>query len=141
MLAHTFVMDTYKNDKEADNKNNYATLLDAYAVFKYHKLRFKPVKEFYYTSYGYVILGILIEKVLGLSYEAYMQTDIWDKAKMANTRIEKPEVKQEHTTTLYLRVRKGKIKEAKTINLSNRIPAGGFYSTTNNLINSEDLNQ
>ncbi len=134
LLAHTSGMDAYKKDKEADNKNNYATLLDAYAVFKDRKLRFEPGTEFYYTSYGYVVLGILIEKISGLSYEAYMQTHIWDKAKMTNTGIEKPDVKREHATTLYHRDRKGKIKEAKPINLSNRTPAGGFYSTANDLI-------
>ncbi len=134
LLAHTSGMAAYKNDKEADNKNNYWTLLDAYAVFKDRKLRFEPGTQFYYTSYGYVVLGILIEKVSGLSYETYMQTNIWDKANMTNTGIEKTDLKREHATVLYHRDRKGKIKEAKTINLSNRTPAGGFYSTTNDLI-------
>ena len=134
LLAHTSGIGAYKNDREADNKINYASLLDVYDIFKDRKLRFEPGKEFYYTSYGYIVLGILIEKVSNLSYETYMQANIWDKANMTNTGIEKPEVKRENATTLYHRDRKGKIKKAKTINLSNRTPAGGFYSTTNDLI-------
>jgi len=134
ILSHTSGIGAYKNDKEAENKVNYTSLLDAYDVFKNRKLRFEPGTEFYYTSYGYVVLGILIEKVSGLSYEAYMQKHIWDKAEMTHTGIEKPELKRENATSLYHRDRKGKIKEAKTNNLSNRTPAGGFYSTTNDLI-------
>jgi CubicO group peptidase (beta-lactamase class C family) len=134
LLSHTSGMDAYKNNKEAENKTNYKTLLDAYDVFKDRKLRFDPGTEFYYTSYGYVVLGILIEKVSGLTYETYMQTHIWDKLKMTNTGIEKPEINRENATMLYHRDRKGKIKIAKTNNLSNRIPAGGFYSTTKDLM-------
>ena len=134
LLSHTSGMDAYKNDREAENKINYVTLADAYDVFKDRKLRFEPGAEFYYTSYGYVVLGMLIENVSGLPYESYMQKYIWDALDMTNTGIEKPETKREKATVLYHRDRKGKIKEAKINNLSNRIPAGGFYSTTNDLM-------
>jgi len=134
LLSHTSGMDAYKNNKEAENKINYATLSDAYDLFKNRKLRFEPGTQFYYTSYGYVVLGMLIENVSGLSYEAYMQKNIWDRIDMNNTGIEKPEVKREKATVLYHRDRKGKIKEAKVNNLSNRIPAGGLYSTPNDII-------
>ncbi|WP_296382004.1 serine hydrolase domain-containing protein [Winogradskyella sp.] len=134
LLAHTSGIGAYKNDREVENKINFTSLLDAYDVFKDRKLHFQPGTEFYYTSYGYVVLGILIEKVSGLSYEAYMQKHIWDKANMTNTGIERLEAKRENATTLYHRDRKGKIKEAKVNNLSNRTPAGGFYSTVNDLV-------
>jgi len=134
LLSHTSGISAYKNGKEADNKINYNSLLDAYEIFKNRKLRFEPGTEFYYTSYGYVVLGILIEKVSDLSYETYMQKYIWDKVEMNNTGIEKLEDKQDNPTIFYHRDNKGRIKKAKTINLSNRIPAGGLYSTTNDLI-------
>ncbi len=134
ILSHTSGIGAYKNDREAENKISYESLLDAYDVFKDRKLRFEPGTEFYYTSYGYVVLGILIEKVSGLSFETYIQKHIWDKVEMTKTGIEKPEIKRENATTLYHRDRKGKIKEAKINNLSNRTPAGGFYSTVNDLV-------
>lgn len=134
ILSHTSGISAYKNKKEGENKIIYTSLLDVYDVFKDRKLRFEPGTEFYYTSYGYVVLGILIEKISGLSYEAYMQKHIWDKAEMSHTGIEKPDVKRENATTLYQRDRKGNIKKAKTNNLTNRVPAGGFYSTVNDII-------
>lgn len=134
LLSHTSGINAYKNGKEADNKINYSSLLDVYDVFKNRKLRFDPGTEFYYTSYGYVVLGILIEKVSGLPYEDYMKKYIWDKADMHNTGIENLEEQQDNRTVFYHRDHKGRIKKAKTINLSNRIPAGGLYSTANDLI-------
>ncbi|BAO76718.1 serine hydrolase domain-containing protein [Winogradskyella sp. PG-2] len=138
LLSHTSGISAYKNGKEADNKINYSSLLDAYEVFKDRKLSFEPGTEFYYTTYGYVVLGILIEKVSNMSYEDYMQKHIWDKIEMTNTGIEKSDVKREKATTLYHRDRKGKIKRAKEINLSNRTPSGGLYSTANDLIKFEN---
>ncbi len=134
ILSHTSGIDAYKNSKETENKINYPTLLDAYGVFKNRELRFEPGTEFYYTTYGYVVLGILIEKVSGMSYENYMQKNIWDKAEMTRTGIEKQEVKRQKSATLYRRDRKGKIKTGKVNNLSNRIPGGVLYSTTSDLL-------
>ncbi|WP_422107772.1 serine hydrolase domain-containing protein [Winogradskyella sp.] len=134
LLSHTSGIDAYKNSKETENKINYPTLQDAYEVFKNRKLRFEPGTEFYYTTYGYVVLGLLIEKVSGLSYEDYMQKHIWDKVNMEHTGIENPEVKRENASILYRRDRKGNIKKSKVNNLSNRIPGGGFYSTIGDLI-------
>lgn len=134
LLSHTSGIGAYKNSKEGENKIIYTSLLDVYEVFKDRKLRFEPGTEFYYSSYGYVVLGILIEKIAGTSYETYMQTHIWDRAEMTNTGIENPNIKRENATTLYQRDRKGKIKQAKANNLTNRVPAGGMYSTVNDII-------
>ncbi|WP_299125991.1 serine hydrolase domain-containing protein [uncultured Winogradskyella sp.] len=134
ILSHTSGIGAYKNKKEGENTIIYTSLLDVYDVFKDRKLRFEPGTEYYYTSYGYVVLGILIEKISNLSYETYMQKHIWDKAEMTNTGIEKPEVKRKNASSIYQRDRKGEIKESKTNNLTNRVPAGGFYSTVNDII-------
>ncbi|MHA7842897.1 MAG: serine hydrolase domain-containing protein [Winogradskyella sp.] len=134
LLSHTSGIDGYKNNREAENKTNYVSLVEAYNVFKDRKLRFEPGTEFHYTSYGYVVLGLLIEKVSGLSFEEYMQKNVWEKADMQHTGIEKDISNNEKASNLYHKYKKGKIKEADVNNLSNRVPAGGFYSTVSDLI-------
>ncbi|MBR9844681.1 MAG: beta-lactamase family protein [Algicola sp.] len=135
ILSHTSGINAYKNSKEAENKINYATLKDAYSVFKDRKLRFEPGTAYFYTSYGYVVLGLLIEHVSGMSYETYMQTHIWDKAGMTNTGVEKFNEQGEQTSELYHKQKKNKLIEATPNNLSNRIPGGGLFSTTTDLLN------
>lgn len=135
ILSHTSGINSYKNSKEAENKTNYETLKDAYEVFKDRKLRFEPGTEFFYTSYGYVVLGLLIEEVSGMSYEAYMQAHIWDKAGMTNTGVEKFDEQQDNASELYDKQKQHKLKEATPNNLSNRVPGGGLYSTVSDLLN------
>ncbi len=133
LLHHTSGIGGYKSAKESETKKEYPTLTDAMNVFKNRKLRFKPGTQYYYSTYGYVLLGVLIERVSGLSYEAYIQKNILDKTGMKHTAIEKYGVSVPNKSSLYHRNRKGKIKAASYNNLSNRIPGGGFQTTLNDM--------
>ncbi|WP_370392276.1 serine hydrolase domain-containing protein [uncultured Winogradskyella sp.] len=135
LLSHTSGIDAYKNKGEVENKKHFKSLMEVYDEFKERKLRFEPGTEFYYTSYGYVMLGILIERISGESYEAYIQENIWGKANMTNTGVENRDSLPKNTSSLYHKARNGKIKLADGNDLSNRIPAGGLYSTTPDLLN------
>ncbi|MEP0712659.1 MAG: serine hydrolase domain-containing protein, partial [Algoriphagus sp.] len=91
-------------------------------------LLFEPGTKYFYTTYGYVILGRIIEEVSGKSYQEYMQKNIFDIAGMNNTGIE--EINDDYTNKSCLYHNNGrKAKEGKQNDLSNRIPGGGFYST------------
>jgi len=105
LLQHSSGMPAYKNIKEIETKHHYSSLESAIEVFKNRKLEHKPGTAYYYTTYGYVVLGRIIEQVSGLSYETYMQQNIWDKR-----------------------------KTSKANNLSNRIPGGGFQSTSEDIL-------
>ena len=43
---------------------------------KYHRTKFSPNEKFSYSNPGYVLLGQLIEKVSGQSYETYIRENI-----------------------------------------------------------------
>lgn len=133
LLAHTSGISQYQSKKEVENKIQFSSLQKAVDVFKDRPLLFKPGSKYYYTSYGYVLLGRIIEQVSGLSYEDYMQNNIFAVANMNSTGIENTNQQYENKSCLYHN-QKGKTKEAKQNNLSNRIPAGGFYSTLNDVI-------
>jgi len=134
LLSHTSGIGGYKNGKEAETKISYPKLTDALELFKNRALLFEPGTKFSYTSYGYTVLGVIIEKVSGMAYESYMQKNIWDKAAMTNTGVVKFGYKMDKASSLYQRNRKGKIREGKENNLSNRIPAGGFYTTVGDML-------
>jgi CubicO group peptidase (beta-lactamase class C family) len=77
----------------------------------------------------------VVEKVTGGTFEAYMQENIWDKAEMTNTGVVKFGIVVEGQSELYARNNgKGKAKLAEENNLSNRIPAGGFYTTAGDML-------
>ncbi|WP_299438886.1 serine hydrolase domain-containing protein [uncultured Aquimarina sp.] len=135
LLSHTSGISGYKDGRESNTTVNYPTLYDALSLFKDRDLLFDPGTQYSYTTYGYTLLGAVIEKVSGKAFEEYMQQNIWNKAEMTNTGVEKFGVKMNNQSELYSRNNgKGKAKIAKENNLSNRIPAGGFYTTLGDML-------
>ncbi len=136
LITHTSGIGGYKDGRESNTTVNYPTLYEALDLFKDRELLFEPGTQYSYTTYGYTVLGVIIERVSGQTFEAYMQTNIWDKANMSHTGVEKFGVKSDNKSELYSRNNgKGKAKIAKENNLSNRIPAGGFYTTLGDMLN------
>lgn len=135
LLSHTSGIDGYKDGRESNTTTNYPTLYEALDIFKDRDLLFEPGTQYSYTTYGYTVIGVVIEKVSGISFEEYMQKNIWDKADMTNTGVEKFGKKMGNQSELYSRNNgKGKAKIAKENNLSNRIPAGGFYTNLEDML-------
>ncbi len=134
LLSHTSGIGGYQGGKETETTVAYKTLTDALSIFKDRDLLFEPGTRYSYTTYGYTVLGVIIERVSGQSFEDFMQEYIWDKAKMVNTGVEKFGQKKANQSSIYHRNRKGKTKEAKENNLSNRIPGGGLYTTVEDML-------
>jgi len=135
LLLHTSGIPAYKSFKETQNKTNFVTLSDALGVFKDRDLLATPGKAHNYTTYGYVVLGVIIEKVSGLSFEDYMIKHIWQPAGMTHTGIEYQHKTYSNKTLLYHRKKNGKIKHVEEANnLSNRTPGGGFHTTVADLL-------
>ncbi len=133
LLAHTSGIPQYLDESEIENSVEYPTLEDAVAVFRDRPLKFKPGSDYFYTSYGYVVLGRIIEEVSGQSFGEYMKEHIWDKAGMTHTGIEEFGSSYAGKSCLYNKQRK-KARLAEPNNLSNRVPGGGFYSTLVDLL-------
>ena len=138
LLQHTAGIGAYKNNREQQNTVNYPTLSHAVELFKDRELLAVPGQKFNYTTYGYVVLGLIIEKVSGMSYEAYMQANIWDKANMTHTGIEKADTPVDNQSLTYHKSSNGKIKPTKPTNLSDRVPGGGIYSTVTDMLKFGD---
>lgn len=135
LLSHTSGISGYKDTKEANTQTEYKTLEGAMNIFKDRELLFEPGTQYSYTTYGYTVLGVIIEKVSGETFENYMQKNIWDKAEMKNTGVDKFGIQLKNESQLYHRKRgKGKSKEGPENNLSNRIPGGGLYTTIEDIL-------
>ncbi len=134
LLSHTSGIGGYKDGKEAETCKEYEKLSDALGIFKDRALKFEPGTQYSYTTYGYTVLGVIIENVSQQSFEEYMRANIWDKAGMNDTGVEKYGSEMKNQSVLYHQNKKVKTKVAKENNLSNRLPGGGFYSTINDMM-------
>jgi CubicO group peptidase (beta-lactamase class C family) len=61
---------------------------DAIAFFKGAPLQFQPGQRFSYSNTNYFLLGAIIEKVSGISYQDFMQQQILQPLQMHSTEIE-----------------------------------------------------
>jgi serine beta-lactamase-like protein LACTB, mitochondrial len=116
LLQHSSGIGGYTSGKEAESQVAYPTLAAAVALFQDRDLVSVPGQEYQYSTYGYVVLGLLIERVSGQSYEAYLQEHIWHIAGMPHTGVVRFGQPQPGQTELYSRSKKGKIKAAQENN-------------------------
>lgn len=134
LLLHSSGIGAYKSNKETESTKEYTSLAEAATVFQDRPLVDVPGNAEHYTTYGYVVLGMVIESVSEMSYEEYMQEHIWTVAGMEHTGVEHSREDYANKASLYHRTKKGKIKASDTNNLSNRVPGGGLYSTAGDLL-------
>lgn len=134
LLNHASGIAAYKNKKEAENQTHYDNLAAAIDIFKDRDLLSQPGEAFHYTTYGYVVLGRIIEVVSGMDYDAYVQTHIFNPLGMTNTGVEIFGNQYDQKSSLYDRSDNGKIKSGDPHDLSDRVPGGGFYSTIEDLL-------
>lgn len=102
-------------------------------------LRFAPGSDFEYSNSGYILLGLIIEKVSGKPYAEFLKANIFDPLSMKNTGYDdgKP------SPSMALGYTSGPLglKPAQPINMRAPFSAGSLYSTVGDLfIWSESLN-
>jgi CubicO group peptidase (beta-lactamase class C family) len=86
LLNHTSGIKSYTNLPEFRTKTRLdMTPEEIIAVFKNQPLEFKPGERFAYSNSGYVLLGYIIEQLSGMSYNDFIQKNIFDKLGMKNS--------------------------------------------------------
>ncbi|MEM3783647.1 MAG: serine hydrolase [Candidatus Bathyarchaeia archaeon] len=74
----------------------------------------KPGKRWFYLNEGYVILGHVIEKVSGMSYDKYVKANILEPLQMYRSFFKKEDVEADaNVATPYIVTRDGECKESK----------------------------
>ncbi|MDP5202491.1 serine hydrolase [Flavobacterium sp. DG2-3] len=95
-------------------------------------LEFTPGEKFSYSNSGYFLLGYIIEKITGKTYEQYLQEIIFTPLKMVNSGYDHSDVILKNRAAGY--ERKGKlISNAPYVDMSIPYAAGSLYSTVEDL--------
>lgn len=134
LLDHSSGIGEYASKREQRNERHYPDLTAALGIFQDRPLVFSPGTQFGYTSYGYVVLGRIIEVVSGQSYEEYMRTNIWELAGMTATSVERTDHNYTGKAQMYHRSNNGRIKPIPPTDLSDRVPGGGIQSTVTDVL-------
>ena len=97
------------------------------ARFKDKPLDFQPGEKFSYSSSGYILLGAIIERASGATYEAFLKDNIFVPLQMANSGYE------HNNGDLAIGYRDQTSVPADFVDMSIPYAAGGLYSTVEDL--------
>ncbi len=91
LLTHTSGIKSYTELPEfwKDAKED-KSLEEHIAFFKDLPMAFKPNERWDYNNSGYYLLGAIIEKASGQTYEAFLKQHVFDRLGMANTHYDMP---------------------------------------------------
>ncbi|HEX2722889.1 MAG TPA: serine hydrolase, partial [Gemmatimonadaceae bacterium] len=132
LLGHLAGITDYQSASEERIKEHKSTR-QSVAAFEDRPLVFEPRSEFYYTSYGYVLLGAVIEEVTGKSYDSYMRAAVWDPLQMSTITLDDPVIVMPNRVRGY-RMENGRIMNSEFVDVSSRGAAGATRGTVRDLL-------
>lgn len=134
LLTHSSGIANYTDDPSffKEKMRNPYTPEEFVSTFSSLPLEFTPGEKFKYSNSGYFLLGFIIEKVSGKSYENFLQEIILTPLKMENTGYDHTETVLKNRASGY--DKKGKnILNTKYIDMSIPYAAGSLYSTVEDM--------
>ncbi|HEX9162464.1 MAG TPA: serine hydrolase domain-containing protein [Thermoanaerobaculia bacterium] len=137
LLTHTSGIRHYGGPQDREEQfstTHYDSVAASLAPFKDDPLQFEPGTKWQYSTYGYDVLGCVIEGASKEPFLAYMREHVWTPAGMTSTRDDDPSAIVPHRAAKYT-MSGGKLQNAPAIDMSNRMPAGGYLTTAVDLAN------
>ncbi len=127
--GHNNNLDFWKN-----NNLDYQNVSDFAKLFENDTLLSKPGTKYDYSASGFVILGLLIEKVSGQSYYEYVKENIFLPAGMENTtELQIDSIVSNKASGYTSSFGQSNTLKRNDYYLSKTSPAGFHYSTTEDL--------
>ena len=131
LAGHLAGIRHYESRAEAVNRRHFASVTASLALFAGDPLVAEPGMRFSYSSYGYDVIGAALERVSGRDFASLMRDAVLAPAHMRETTL--ANAPREARSTFYEITDSGGVRVAPPIDLSDRLPAGGFLSTADDL--------
>jgi len=133
LLTHTSGVPSYTGMAEwRPRVREDMKLQDLIAIFKDKPLDFNPGEQWNYSNSGYILLGAIVEKVAGKSYEQFVEEEIFQKLGMAHSRYGHAEEIVPLRATGYGRDGNG-FRNAEYLSMTQPYAAGSLMSTVDDL--------
>lgn len=132
-------MGSYHNGTYFANMEKLRTVADLLPLFVNDALAFEPGTRWQYSNSGYVVLGLIIEKVSGQDYFEFVKQNIFKPAGMANTDSYETDKTIPNLALGYTKMQFSGGTDPSGARRQNRrpakgSPAGGGYSTVEDLL-------
>jgi serine beta-lactamase-like protein LACTB len=133
LAGHISGLRHYVDMNEILNQQHFNSLSEGLMLFENDPLLFPPGTHFSYSSYGYNLLGVVIEGASGEEYLSYMKEQVFTPLGMQNTLADQLDANLPMRATFYEDLPNG-LQVAPRIDNSYKYPSGGFLSTAEDLV-------
>jgi CubicO group peptidase (beta-lactamase class C family) len=134
LLGHLSGISHYRNyDEEGHFKQRFTTE-ESIGVFKDWELESEPGTKYNDSTYGFNLLGAVIEGASGQPYAEYMKENVWKPLGMNSTTMDIADDIIANRASGYRRIG-GVVKNCEFVDVSSRFAGGGIRSTAVDLIN------
>jgi CubicO group peptidase (beta-lactamase class C family) len=136
LLAHLSGIRNYRPG-EGERTNRYNTLTEALSIFKDDPLDFEPGTRYGYTTFGYSLLGAVIEGASGMTFADYLREHVFKPAGMQHTQVDDlyaiiPNRARGYTPRVFGQF-DGNYRNPVLMDSSYKVPGGGLVSTAEDL--------
>src|ERR1051326_7448469 len=133
LLYHVSGIPHYVNRNLEQHIKEHKTTREAIAIFQNFDLIAEPGTKFSYSSYGYNLLGAVIEGASKQSYADYMREHIWQPLRMKDTRMDDPLDLIPNRVRGY-QIVNSELKNSEFIDVSSRFATGDTRGTVTDLL-------
>jgi CubicO group peptidase (beta-lactamase class C family) len=132
LLTHTSGIPNYTDSPQLKKINRTgATPQEMIALVADKPLDFKPGSRWHYTNTGYILLGMMIEKISGQPYADFMKHNMFEPLGMMNSGYDRAtDILKERASGYQIQ---GGLANADFIDMTIPYAAGGIYSTVEDL--------
>jgi CubicO group peptidase (beta-lactamase class C family) len=128
LLGHLGGIRHYAGNERASTRR-YVHFTEAFHVFRDDPLVCEPGTKHVYTTYGYNLLGAIVESGSGQPFMTYVRDNVFRPAGMAAARDADIEVLIPRRSRGYVLGPKGRLRNSRPVDLSNKTPGGGLCGT------------
>ncbi|MGB9606210.1 MAG: serine hydrolase domain-containing protein, partial [Bryobacteraceae bacterium] len=134
LLGHLSGIRHYRGPEELLSTRHYTDLIGPLQIFAADPLEFEPGTRFHYTTYGYNLLGAMVEAACGMPFMDCLRKLVLEPA--GAERIQPDDVHRiiPNRARGYRRTPAGAIENCALADTSNKIPGGGMVATAEDLV-------
>jgi serine beta-lactamase-like protein LACTB len=126
-----------KGDIPEDSARHFSTMEESLQIFAADPLVAKPGSKFNYSTYGYTLLGCVLEGAAAVKYVDYVHENVFKPAEMAQTQADDFFAVIPHRTRWYHKDKSAIVRNAGVLDSSYKVPGGGLISSADDLARFE----
>jgi CubicO group peptidase (beta-lactamase class C family) len=126
-----------RGDIPEDSARHFSSMEESLTIFANDPLVAKPGAKFQYSTYGYTVLGCVLEGASAQKYVDYVRENVFVPAAMDHSRADDFFAIVPHRTRWYHKDAQGAVHNAGVLDSSYKIPGGGWLSSADDMARYE----